>query len=554
MTLKEGGGVRRRVAALALALGVLLPGRIGSAGPAGSVAPRYENTNVILISLQCLRPDHLGAYGYKRGTSSNIDAFAGRSALFENAIAQAGLTPVAQMSILTSQYARVHGMVSFEVSSEQVTPRSLPAILKYYGYTNAAVISSPEFFVRFSSATGTEIDTADVYAQAFDTVESTRRGLGPRGMRKIPDESLDWIRQNKDKKFFLWIASGLLHMPYGAAVPAPYQTMYDPPKYTPFWQRLKQLPPEMASNPDPSYEVLSRVYRNEFYWGFAPIYHLTPEDRAYVVGRYDAGVYYTDLFIGELMKLLDSLDLTKRTLIVLHSSHGDDLGERGGFFHYDITEGVVKDALMVRFPGDEFGGKRVRTQVQSIDIMPTVLNYLGVPSPHEAQGGSLLPLLRGEQQGAPSDYAYIDRIPWWEYTLSKWYLEFQSAQGITVPPAERNRLEEYRAMLHASFDDLDYPPGDIAIRTNDWKLIVRKNRKLLESVSWWGFITGKSRPVDELELYDLKTDPQEKRNVAGERPEVVARLKARLLEWDEATEKIKSRYRKDEKRLIIPYP
>jgi hypothetical protein len=273
-----------------------------------------------------------------------------------------------------------------------------------------------------------------------------------------------------------------------------------------------------------------------------------------VTARYDAGVYYTDIFIGELMKLLDALDLTKRTLIVLHSSHGDDLGERGGFFHYDISEGVIKDALIVRFPGDEFGGRRVREQVQSIDIMPTVLNYLGIPAPHEAQGRSLVPLLRGERQAATSEYAYIERIPWWEYTLSKWYLEFQSARGVIVPPAERNRLEDYRTLLHASFDRLEYPPGDIAIRSNEWRLILRKNRELLQTVSWWGFITGRSQRVDEVELYDLKRDPLEKKNIARDRPDVVARLKAPLLEWDEAMEKQKARYGKDEKRLIIPYP
>lgn len=549
------GAFRRCIAAagcVLLALAAAAPD--AAAGSAEKQAARHENTNVILISLQCLRPDHLGAYGYGRDVSRNIDAFARRSVLFENAIAQAGLTPVAQMSIFTSQYPRVHGMVSFEVAKDQVTPRSLPEVLKIYGYATAAIISSPEFFVRFNSATGTLVNTGDVFSRSFDAVESTRRGLGRRNIRKIPDEALDWLRMNKDQKFFLWIASGLLHMPYGAAVPAPYLTMYDPPGYTPFWQRLPQLPREIAGDGDPSYDVLSRVYRNEFFWEFAPIYRLRPEDIAYVNGRYDAGIYYTDLFIGELMKLLDSLNLSERTLVVLHSSHGDDLGERGGFFHYDITEGVVRDALIMRFPGGEFGGTRVREQVQSIDIMPTVLGYLGIPSPHEAQGGSLLPLLRGESASAPSEYAFIERIPWWEYTLSKWYLEFQGGRGAHFSVNERAPLKQYQETLRKGFDDLEYPPGDIAIRTNEWKLILRKDPGLLNRVSWWSFITGGRRDVEAVELYDLKRDPQERMNVAGKHPDVVERLKERLLAWDRTVEQRKAQYRKQEQRWIIPYP
>jgi arylsulfatase A-like enzyme len=300
--------------------------------------------------------------------------------------------------------------------------------------------------------------------------------------------------------------------------------------------------------------VFSRVYRNEFYWGFSPVYRLTDADIQYVNARYDAGVYYTDLFIGELMKLLDSLNLTEKTLIILQSIHGDDLGEKGDYFHYDVTDTVIRDALIMRFPRDDFGGKRVPEQVQGIDIMPTVLNYLDIPGPHEAQGKSLLPLLKGEKPSPPDMFAYIDRMPWWEFNLSRWYLEFLSVRGAQVPDSEKEKLENYRAMLKARFDTLDYPPGDIAIRSSEWKLILRKNSELLDAVSWWSFITGKTHNVEDIVLYDLKNDPLEKKNVARDHPEMVTKLKAKLLEWDESVEKKKARYKRDEKRYIIPYP
>jgi choline-sulfatase len=311
---------------------------------------------------------------------------------------------------------------------------------------------------------------------------------------------------------------------------------------------------EASWNDDPSYDIFSRVYRNDFYWGFKPIYHLNDDDVKYVKGRYDAGVYYTDLFIGELMKLLDSMQLTEKTLIVLQSMHGDDLGEHGLFFHYDVTEPVMKNAMLIRFPNGEFGGRRVAHQVQGLDVMPTVLSYLDIPVPHDAAGRSLVPLVKGDKGASGSEYVFIDRLPWWEYTLSKWYLELQNASGGQFAPVEEIRMKEYQQLLQTSFDKLGYPPGDIAVRSNDWKLILRKNRDLLEKVSWWRFIANSLQPVEELELYDLKNDPGEKRNLAREQPEVVARLKEKLLEWDSSVERRKAAYKKSDKRYIIPYP
>ncbi len=547
------------VAGLALAL--LLTGSVSQSFATAAqdegqppTLPRHENTNVILISLQCLRPDHLGLYGYKRQTSPNIDALGKESVVFENAISQANLTPVAQMSVLTSQYPRVNGMVSFEVAPDQVTAETLPSILKHYDYTTAATISSPEFFMRYDSGAGAVVNPGDLFSRSFDYYGRTRRGLGGRSIRKVPSEALQWLAANKEKKFFLWIASGLIHMPYAAAVPAPYQTMYDPAGYTPFWKRMPLPKSESADSLDPSYEVFSRVFHNDFYLGFKPVYHLTQTDVDYVNARYDAGVTYTDRFVGEVMKQLAALKLTDKTLVVLQSIHGEDLGEQGNFFHYDVTDTVIKNALMMRFPDHEFSGRRYSEQVQGIDILPTVLNYLEIPAPHGAQGKSMLPYLKGEETTPPNEFAYIDRLPWWEYTLSKWYLAFKSAQGDTFVASEKAPLAAYQTMLKERFATLDAPPGDIAIRTKEWKLILRKDKTLLDQVSWWRFISGSTQETVAHELYDLTLDPQEKNNVAATHPEVVARLKEKLLAWNSTVEEQKSTYKKEEKHLIIPYP
>jgi len=539
----------------AFLLGLLLCAAAAQAAAESAPAsrPKHEQTNVILISLQCLRADHLGTYGYQRNISPNIDALAKKSVLFENAISQANLTPVAQMSVLTSQYPRVNGMVSFEVTRDMVTSRTLPEILKYYGYTTAATVSSPEFFMRFDTGSGELINPGDVFSRSFDYFGRTARGPEGASLRVAPVDAFNWLKNNRDKKFFLWIGSGLLHMPYSATVPLPFKTMYDPPGYIPFWQRLPLL---AGSNNDdaPSYDIFSRVYRNAYYRDFKPVYHLTAEDINYITGRYDAGVFYTDRFIGELMQLLDSLQLTEKTLIVLQSMHGDDLGENGLYFHYDVTDPVVKNALLFRFPKGEHANRRIKPQVQGLDVMPTILSYLEIPPPHDAQGENLLPLIKGEKGAIGTGKVFIDRLPWWEYTLSRWYLEMQSANGKEFSPTEAKVLAEYQRQLQASFTELGYPPGDIAVRTLEWKLILRKNKKLLEKLSWWGFITGQPQHQADLELYDLRNDPLESSNVAEMHPEIVTSLKKSLLEWDSSIERKKVKYAPADKRMIIPYP
>ena len=513
---------------------------------------RHENTNVILVSLQCLRPDHLGAYGYNKDTSPNMDRLAKSSILFDNTVSQANLTPVAMMSVLTSQYPRVNGMIAFDASKDEVKSRTLPEILKYYGYTTAAVSGSPEFFMRYDTESGTEIKLGDVFSRSFDYFGRTRKGLGS-SLRVLPTESLDWLQKNSDKKFFLWIASGVIHVPYAAGAPKADKTVFDPPGYKPFWEKFHSIKAEEGAADDTTYDVLMRIFKSDYYLGFKPVHKITPEDHKYIVARYDASIRHTDKFIGELVSTLEKTGLAKNTILIVHSIHGEDLGERGTYVHYDLSEPVTRSALMMRLPSGEQGGKRVAEQVQGLDIVPTLLDYLGIPQDHGLQGKSLLPLAKGDKDAQGTEYAFIDRIPWWEHTLSRWYLEFKNAQT-DYPDSEKTAIADYGKMLKTAFPQNSYPPGDIAVRTKQWKLIARKAPRLLEQVSWYGFITGKPLKYEDFELYDVVNDPWMNKNVATANPAVVNDLKKRLFEWDDSMEKRKAVYGAGEKRFIIPYP
>lgn len=518
--------------------------------------PRFENTNVILVSLQCLRPDHMGIGGYKRDTTPNMDKMSKSAVLFENSIAHTNLTPVAMMAALTGQYPRVNGMVAFDVTKDSVPVRTLPDIMKAYGYTTAAVLSSPEFFMRFDGETGKTINLRDVFSRSYDEYLWPKRHVGA-SMRVVPSESLDWIEKNKSKKFFLWIGAGSIHPPYAATVPEPYKSMYDPPGYTPFWSKFYPVSGNEGGPDDPTIDILLRLWDGNYYQGFKPVHKLTPDDAAYIVSRYDASVHYTDKFVGELLNKLKETGLEKNTIVIFYSIHGKMLGERGTFINYDLYEPILKNSLIVRFPGNQFAGRRIPEQVQGIDILPTLLDYLNIPIAEDLQGVDLMPLIKGEPGAKGSEYAFIDRMPWWEHWMSRFFLEFKFQDPLKVnhPPSEDKALNEYGNMLREALPVAAYPPGDIGIRTNHWKLILRKNPQLLDKVSWPSFITGKHRPVDVLELYDLVADPLEKHNVVAKYPEIAADLKARLLAWDAEVERRKAPYKgTDEKRFIIPYP
>lgn len=522
--------------------------------PAAAAKARHEQTNVIMISLDILRPDHLGAYGYKRRTSPNIDRLAKQSVLFENAIAHSYLTPVAHMSVFTGQYPRMHGMVSFEVTRDQVAKRTLPEILKIYGYETAAVISSPEFFMRYDTESGKIVNPKDVFSRSFDYFGRTVPDESG-SVRVNPTGALDWLKANKDKKFFLWIESGMLHPPFSQTVPEPYKTQYDPSDYTPFYDRFPiRLGRETVDRGVPT-EAMFHVYKGDYYLDFAPIHRLTEKDVSFINGRYDAGVNYTDKFIGDLMNLLETLKLSGKTLVVFHSIHGEALGEHGYFFHHDIFDTEIKTALMFRLPANEGGGTRISRQVQGIDILPTILEYLQIPQNHEIQGSSVLPLIQGEPaKYSGSEYAFIDRLPWWEFVLGGWHLEHQSERDAQYTPLELKKMTDYRALLQTSIGGGQYPPGCIGIRTNEWKLILRERSELLENISWWNFISGIKFPVAAVELFDLKRDPMEQKNVAKEHPLVVEKLKAKLLEWDAANKKAMPATRDIKSPMIIPYP
>ncbi len=242
------------------------------------------------------------------------------------------------MSIFTSQYPRMNGMVDFETGKDEVTCRRLPEILKYYDYCNAAFLSSPEFYWNFKlGESGTLLPARNVFSEYFDFfVPAEKR-------REIPaDKTIEWLKDNKNKKFFLWIPIGSVHWPYAWTVPEWLRAVFDPKDYFPFFLNYEGY--AKVNKDYLSISVLSRIYRGDYYLNFSPVHKLTNQDKEFIIARYDAGIFHMDAFIGRLLSQLREYHLMDKTMIIIHSIHGEDLESMG------ISSTTISTILKSRTP------------------------------------------------------------------------------------------------------------------------------------------------------------------------------------------------------------
>jgi len=316
-----------------------------------------NNCNVVLISIDSLRADHLGTYGYSRNITPNIDDFANSGIKFTNYISQSYLTPISEMSVHTSLYPHVHGLLGFanEVLPDNETggnytvssPTTIASVLRIYGY-NTTIFSSSVEISRL------KLVAADPFnMKAFNTFKFTKN-------RNLPDFNnvTNWIGLNKNNKFFLYLLIGTVHEPFADNVPSQLKSEFDPKNYSgplknvsldyPLFERIYNgTYYNLSSDNMPAYNgtVMPGIeqYDRPIDYGF----NLTTEDKAFVTGRYDAGVSYVDSYVGAVIRQIHNLGLDKNTIIIVQAEHGEDLGEHGYYWHYDIYDTQTHTPLLI---------------------------------------------------------------------------------------------------------------------------------------------------------------------------------------------------------------
>ncbi len=330
--------------------------------------------NVILISVDSLRADHLSCYGYFRNTSPNIDKLANEGILFEQGISQADWTLPSLVSLFTSKYISVHGICWFnKLPDSELT---FTEVLKKCNYRTAA------FYGKLN------LTNSNLF-QGFDFCDGKKDNLA--SFKDLVPSAINWLKENRNSKFFLFLHGLDVHEPYHT----PNENIFDP-----------------DYNGIADYICLTklarhRVYRNFYFTEGGKMISLTSKDISHIIAHYDAGISYADGFIGELLRSLDELNLTDKTIIILLSSHGEELFDRGVIMQHGprYYDEIIRVPLIIKHPQIK-GSIRIRTQAQLIDVMPTILDFLDIPKNKEIQGNSLISLIEGNASADFNEYVF----------------------------------------------------------------------------------------------------------------------------------------------------
>ncbi len=316
--------------------------------------------NVVLVSIDTLRADHLGCYGYDRPTSPAIDEFAAGGVTFTQTIAHAPSTLPSHASILTSLLPHHHN-ASWEAGRPLPDQAlTLAEVLQGAGYATAAFTG------------GGQMDRVFGLGQGFDTWAQSKNARFGATVR----EAVPWLRAHTARPFFLFLHSYEPHHPYEP-----------PPAYLAAIENASYA----GTLPDTiSVELLRQINSGEF--------AVDEADLAHIVAAYDAEIRSMDDGFSALVRTLRGAALWDRTLVVFTSDHGEELGERGnvGWHSHSLYDEQLRVPLIFKLPRNAYAGHRVERQVRSLDIAPTVLAVLGIPPPAQFRGVDLTAFLRGE--------------------------------------------------------------------------------------------------------------------------------------------------------------
>lgn len=413
----------------------VLVGILGTSLSCGGERPApAPPQGVLLITIDTLRADQLGAYGAAVRTP-NLDDLAGQGVLFEEAITTAPWTLPSFASLLTGEYPHEHGAVGGSHTVLDGSHETLAERLAAAGLETAAFVAAEWLRSDFGLDQG--------FALYDDSFEGASRPVPA-----YQDRIIRWIEDHRDRPFFLWVHYFTPHTPYrpGPRFDRIYyegdETSSDHRSIEELWQSLDRLPPG---------------HRDAYGW----LEGVT--DIRFPIAQYQALVTESDHYVGELLHTLRRVGRWDDTLVIATSDHGEHLGEHGLYFlHLELYREVLRVPLIVSYPGGIDGGRRIGALVQTIDVFPTVTDYLGLPA--------------GE------------------------------ISGVSLRPLVEERARAVRPMALSEWGGTD-ENLDRALQTEGWKLIYRRRGDTVRH-----------------ELYRLASDPAEQHDLSPEYPVLVDRL------------------------------
>jgi arylsulfatase A-like enzyme/Flp pilus assembly protein TadD len=387
-----------------------------------------SGANLLLVTIDTLRPDHLGCYGYRRAKTPNVDAVARAGVVFENAVTPTPLTAPSHASIFTGLYPTAHKVRDTGGFILDSSHPMLAGILGGAGWDTAAFVGSSVLRRQFGFAQGFA-----AYDDEMPKPEAAKKSaeFAERRAGEVVDRAIAWLGRQPARPFFLWVHVFDPHSPY------------DPPA----------------------------AFRDR-----------------YPGNLYDGEIAYTDQELGRLFATVASR--RDKTIIAVLSDHGESFAGHGeythGVFLYDST---VRVAFLLSGPGVP-AGKRVKQQVRTIDVLPTVLELLGVKAPGGLQGRSLLAGMGGK--GTPS-WSYEETL------YPKINMGWAELRGV------RSDKWKYIRAPRPELYDLVRDPNETSNVASSHPYEVRQSEALLRSITGTGQEIAATTLLDSRTLAQLKS-------------------------------------------------
>jgi arylsulfatase A-like enzyme len=345
---------------------------VDSPGLRGTTQRRRPN--VLLIGIDTLRADHVGCLGYAKDTTPTLDRLAREGVLCTRTMSTSGWTSPSVMSVMTSLYPDAHRVYMYK-SRLAEGAATLAKILRTRGYATAGFVSNPMVGSTYGFAVG--FDLYDDWTVSLDVdtnilgEHDTIRG-DPALVctsERITKAAIRWLEPCPREPFFLFVFYMDPHYDY--IPPAPFETMFDP-----------------------SYQghIDGRGMRKE------PRYSQRPADRdlQHLLALYDGEIRYTDTYVAGLLQAFAKSSLLENTLVLVFGDHGDEFYEHGKTTHdRTLYQEILHVPLVLWGPRRFPAGRRIEAVTSLVDIMPTVLDYLGLPWENPMQGASLRALIEG---------------------------------------------------------------------------------------------------------------------------------------------------------------
>jgi arylsulfatase A-like enzyme len=327
---------------------ILLTGLLASCGLFQK--DKTDRPNIIIITVDALRADHLSTYGYPYKTSPHIDDFADRSILFEYAYCPIPKTSASFASFMTGLHPFIHKTRPNRDSLKEKYI-TLAEALKLKGYYNAAVVDNANVSKHYKFHQG-----FDQYIEIWNEISKKQESTP-----SITQKVLEFLNNNERKPFFLWAHYIETHTPY--------------------------LPPEQFVEERPQGRIIKKIERKII--AGERKYMTDDSDEGYFTSLYDGAVKYIDSEFEKITSLIFEKKYHKNSIIIFSSDHGEDLGEYNFFYnHGPLTfNASARVPLILSVPGER--SRRIKYPVSLMDVYPTLLSKVGLSLPYNIQGRDL---------------------------------------------------------------------------------------------------------------------------------------------------------------------